>query len=155
MKKVADDFDLPPLDVITRMDADHERQLENVTRFNGMENEVVKGSVYYSYAFPIRSKLDAKDAYLWARTQHMRATHISVRGRLKTGLGTCTEFGHDDGETQAELQINNALHKAKLGNTMVVVVRYYGGMHLNHLRLKWFLMLRLRRVIPCVLSLVL
>ena len=34
-----------------------------------------------------------------------------------------------DGETFAELQINNALRKAKLGNTLVVVVRYYGGTH--------------------------
>ena len=136
VKKVAEDFDLPPLDVITQMDSEQERQLDNIIRFHGMENEDLKGSTYYSYAFPIRSKMDAKDAYLWTRARHMRATHISVRGRLKTGMGTCTEFGNDDGETQAELQINNALRKAKLGNTMVVVVRYYGGIHLNHLRLK-------------------
>ena len=41
--------------MITRMDADHERQLDGIVRFNGMAIEELKGRIYYSYAFPIRS----------------------------------------------------------------------------------------------------
>ena len=136
VKKVEEDFKLPPADIVVRVEEDQEADLDALIRFNGFEAEMVKGNSYFSYAFPVRSKMDAENAYLWTKLQHTRATHVSVRARLKTGTGSYIEFGHDDGETQAELQINEAIYKAKLANTMVVVVHYYGGSHLNNLHLK-------------------
>ena len=133
--KVRPDLVVPTPDEVTMLSDNHEQYLSLKPRFQGVDKHEVKHSMFFSYAFPCSKKSDVEDAYVWVRLQHLSATHVSCRARLSVSGDQFIEIGQDDGETQAELKIGEAITSAKLSNVAVFVVRYYGGVHLNKDRL--------------------
>lgn len=86
-----------------------------------------RGSRFIAYAFPLASKDDFKDQLQWVKAQHPKATHHCFAYRL--GL-TENEFRvNDDGEPSgsAGKPILGQIDSRGLTNTLIFVVRYFGG----------------------------
>lgn len=92
------------------------------------EDEItIKGSKFIAYAYPVAT-LDDIDAHIDAlKTAHHKARHHCYAYRL--GATGETYRANDDGEPSgtAGLPIYNQLQSFDVSNTLIVVVRYFGG----------------------------
>jgi uncharacterized YigZ family protein len=86
-----------------------------------------RGSRFIAYAFPLLSKEEFKEQWQWVKARHPKATHHCFAYRL--GINE-TEFRvSDDGEPSgsAGRPILGQIDSRELTNTLVFVVRYFGG----------------------------
>ncbi len=86
-----------------------------------------KGSKFIAYAFPFPSKESFKEKLQWLKALHPKATHHCFAYRLGTNY---SEFRvSDDGEPSgtAGRPILGQIDNRQLTNTLVFVVRYFGG----------------------------
>jgi uncharacterized YigZ family protein len=86
-----------------------------------------RGSRFIAYAFPLASKEDFKEQLQWIKAQHPKATHHCFAYRL--GL-TENEFRVNDGgepSGSAGRPILGQIDSRELTNTLIFVVRYFGG----------------------------
>ena len=93
------------------------------------ENEIViNKSRFIAYKFELKS-LDANLELL--KKQHKKATHICYA--YVFNIGVVSEKCFDDGEPNgtAGYPILNVIKKRNLNNTLVAVVRYFGGIKLG------------------------
>lgn len=89
------------------------------------------GSRFIGFAMPILSEQEAAAALASLWHQHPQATHICYAYRLGT---RAEQFrASDDGEPKhsAGAPILNQLKRARMTQTLVAVVRYYGGTKLG------------------------
>ncbi|ADQ18479.1 Uncharacterized protein family UPF0029, Impact, N-terminal [Leadbetterella byssophila DSM 17132] len=86
-----------------------------------------KGSKFFGYAFPIADEEEAKIYVEELKALHPKARHHCYAFRL--GYKGEIIRANDDGEPSgsAGKPILNAILSAELTNTLVVVVRYFGG----------------------------
>ena len=91
----------------------------------------VKGSKFISLINPCDSTEEADIRLTEIRDMHPTATHHCYAYRV--GPAEISEHSQDDGEPSgtAGLPILNALRSANIVNTIVTVVRYYGGTKLG------------------------
>lgn len=86
-----------------------------------------RGSKFIAYAFPVKSTDDVKECLLVVKKEHPKATHHCFAYRLGTdGL----QFrASDDGEPSgtAGKPILGQIDSKQLTDTIVIVVRYFGG----------------------------
>ena len=90
-----------------------------------------KGSKFYGYAFPIKSVKDPKGIIEKLKQKHSSAGHFCFAYQF--GIETPYYRASDDGEpsNSAGLPIYGQLQAFDLTNTLVVVVRYFGGTKLG------------------------
>lgn len=91
-----------------------------------------KGSKFYSYAFPIKTKDDVKLQLAKVQEEHPKARHICSAFLL--GSGDDEYFiTNDDGEpaNSAGAPILGQIRSADITNTYIAVVRYFGGTKLG------------------------
>jgi uncharacterized YigZ family protein len=100
--------------------------------FYTIEKEAVaeykdRGSKFVAYACPVRSVEDFKSKLNEIKKEHPKATHHCFAYRI--GLDGNTFRVSDDGEPSgtAGRPILGQLDSKELTNTLVVVVRYFGG----------------------------
>jgi uncharacterized YigZ family protein len=86
-----------------------------------------RGSRFIAYAFPIESRADFKERMQEIKKLHAKATHHCFAYRL--GLDKTDFRVSDDGEPSgsAGRPILGQIDSKELTNTLVVVVRYFGG----------------------------
>lgn len=86
-----------------------------------------KGSKFIAYAYPIRSELELKPIINKLRAEHVKANHFCYAYRLTPDRSVYRM--NDDGEPSgtAGRPILNCLLSEDLTNTLIVVVRYFGG----------------------------
>lgn len=108
--------------------------MKNLSSFNtikstGYFEETEKRSKFISYCFPVNSESEAADIIKKIKSDHPNARH-HVYAYLINGV--CERYS-DDGEPSGTggLPILNAIKSANLSNTLVVVVRYFGGILLG------------------------
>ncbi len=65
-----------------------------------------------------------------------KSTHNSFAYRVKQENGSILEWKNDDGETGAGLCILREIQRADFVNTLVIVTRYFWGIHLQADRFK-------------------
>lgn len=86
-----------------------------------------RGSKFIAYAFPVKNTDDVKESLLVVKKEHPKATHHCFAYRLGTdGL----QFrASDDGEPSgtAGKPILGQIDSKQLTDTIVIVVRYFGG----------------------------
>lgn len=86
-----------------------------------------RGSKFIAYAFPVKNTDDVKECLLVVKKEHPKATHHCFAYRLGTdGL----QFrASDDGEPSgtAGKPILGQIDSKQLTDTLVIVVRYFGG----------------------------
>lgn len=86
-----------------------------------------RGSKFIAYAFPVKNTDDVKECLLAVKKEHPKATHHCFAYRLGTdGL----QFrASDDGEPSgtAGKPILGQIDSKQLTDTLVIVVRYFGG----------------------------
>lgn len=94
-----------------------------------IENEIIiKKSKFITKLYNINNVEDVKDIIENLKKEYKKATHIcfaySINGQEKA---------FDDGEPShtAGLPILNVIHMKKLNNTLIVVIRYFGGVKLG------------------------
>lgn len=90
-----------------------------------------KGSRFLAYAFPVESEDDAKQKLTDLRKKYYDATHHCYA--YTVGYPSVATRQSDDGEPSgtAGLPIQNQIRAKGVQNTLVVVVRYYGGTKLG------------------------
>lgn len=86
-----------------------------------------RGSKFLAYAFPVEDTDQVQAALLEVRKEHSKARHHCYGYRL--GLDQYNYRANDDGEPSgtAGRPILGQIDSAELTNTLVVVVRYFGG----------------------------
>jgi len=70
---------------------------------------------------------------------YKKATHNSYAYRILLEDGSILEWKNDDGEIWAGNCILSIMQKENIANAMIIVTRYYGGIHLNNDRFKHLL----------------
>lgn len=95
---------------------------------NKLELLEVKKSKFYSQAYSVQSKEEIEKILEDLQKEHKKATHICYAYVLPNTAKFC-----DDGEPSgtAGRPIFNVLEKKKLQNTLIVVIRYFGGVKLG------------------------
>lgn len=90
-----------------------------------------KGSKFIGYLFPVESTNEVNKALESVRLTHPKATHHCYAYRL--GKDGSEYRVQDDGEPSgsAGLPIYNQLLAKEVVNTLLIVVRYYGGVKLG------------------------
>lgn len=90
-----------------------------------------KKSKFYAYAFPIESIDDIEVALMELKKKHHKARHHCYAYRL--GLDKNLYRANDDGEPSgtAGKPILGQIDSKNLTNTLIVVVRYFGGVKLG------------------------
>ncbi|MHA4895683.1 IMPACT family protein [Pedobacter sp. PWIIR3] len=86
-----------------------------------------KGSKFIGYAYPILAEAEVKELVAALRTEHAKARHFCWAYRLTADRSIFRI--QDDGEPSgtAGRPILNAMLSADITNTLIVVVRYFGG----------------------------
>jgi len=86
-----------------------------------------KGSKFIAYAYPIRSEIEVKPIITKLRAEHTKANHFCYAYRLTPDRSVFRV--NDDGEPSgtAGRPILNCLLSEDITNTLIVVVRYFGG----------------------------
>jgi uncharacterized YigZ family protein len=90
-----------------------------------------KGSKFTAFAHPVKTEVEVKDVIEKYKTEHPTARHHCYAYRL--GPGGEKFRSYDDGEPggTAGKPILNQLLSNEITNTVVVVVRYFGGTKLG------------------------
>ena len=86
-----------------------------------------KGSKFYSFAFPVNTEDEIKNLILKLKKEHHGARHHCYAWRV--GMEEITYRTNDDGEpssTAGKPILGQLLH-FDLTNTLIIVVRYFGG----------------------------
>lgn len=99
-----------------------------------VENVLIKEkkSKFIGYAFPIISKEEAKEKITLIKKTHTSANHLCYA--FEVGINSFKEFKYnDDGEpnNSAGLPIYRQIQSLNITNTLVIVVRYFGGVKLG------------------------
>jgi len=86
-----------------------------------------KGSKFYSFAYPVKNEDEVKEILARLRKEHHSARHHCYAWRL--GTEEITFRANDDGEpsSTAGKPILGQLQSFNVTNTLIVVVRYFGG----------------------------
>ncbi|WP_298238881.1 YigZ family protein [uncultured Algibacter sp.] len=90
-----------------------------------------KNSKFFGYAFPVKSKEDAKYYLDFLKKEHHTARHWCYAYQL--GTETITYRASDDGEpnNSAGMPIYGQIQSFEVTNILIVVVRYFGGVKLG------------------------
>ena len=91
----------------------------------------IKGSKFISYIFPVYNQLEVKDKIKLVKTNEKGANHYCFAYVLFADK-SCKK-SNDDGEpnSTAGLPILKAIETNDLTNTLIIVVRYFGGKKLG------------------------
>jgi len=86
-----------------------------------------RGSRFMAFAFPIAAKEDFKTQLAGVKAEHPKATHFCFAYRI--GLDGNNFRSGDDGEPSgsAGKPILGQIDSKELTNTLIIVVRYFGG----------------------------
>ena len=92
---------------------------------------VINKSRFIAYMFELKSLDDVKTNLEFLKKEHKKATHICYAYVFNTGV--VSEKCFDDGEPSgtAGYPILNVIKKRGVTNTLVAVVRYFGGIKLG------------------------
>jgi len=90
-----------------------------------------KNSKFYGYAFPVRNEDDVKLKIEKLKKQHHAARHWCYAYQL--GAEKTKYRANDDGEpnNSAGMPIYGQIQSFNITNTLIVVVRYFGGVKLG------------------------
>jgi len=90
-----------------------------------------KGSKFYGYAIPIKTAKEAKETLEILKRKHSNAGHFCYAYQF--GIETTYYRVSDDGEpsNSAGLPIYGQLQAFNVTNTLIVVIRYFGGTKLG------------------------
>ncbi len=102
-----------------------------VIRKNSVYEETINKSKFYSYSYYIEDEIDANDIIKSLWKEHRKATHICTG--LVYGLKEPRGIYNDDGEPAltAGRPILTELESRGITNTLICVVRYFGGIKLG------------------------
>lgn len=99
----------------------------------GTAELVVKKSVFIGYASPVRTEEEAKAFISKIKAHHSDATHNVSAYLINDGKSFAVRYD-DDGEPKgsAGKPVLKVIQNKGLGNVVVVVTRYFGGIKLGY-----------------------
>lgn len=104
-----------------------------------LKNIIVDRKSKYTVVWGFIDSDDAAKVFLkdlLRDTYFRKATHNSYAYRLESENGSIVEVKNDDGETGAGNCILRELQREDITNTIVIVTRYFGWIHLQSDRFK-------------------
>lgn len=95
-------------------------------------------STFQAHLVPVLTKDDVRNALVYLKTNPKiaRATHNIHAYRIHDGGRICIQDCDDDGEQQAGSRLMHLLEMMDARNVLIVVSRWYGGIHLGPDRFK-------------------
>ncbi len=102
-----------------------------IIRCNAIYEETINKSKFIAYSYYIEDEGEASEIIKELWKEHRKATHICTAFRF--GLSEVQGIYNDDGEPAltAGRPILNELEWAEITNTLICVVRYFGGIKLG------------------------
>lgn len=93
----------------------------------------IKKSKFYSYCFEIHSRSEFENILKRLKQEHKKARHICYAYNFINEKGILEIKYFDDGEPKgtAGIPIYSIIEKNNLKNTVIFVVRYFGGVKLG------------------------
>jgi len=90
-----------------------------------------KGSKFFAHAFPVQSQQKALEFLEMLRTKYHDARHVCFAWRLKADASETRANDAGEPAGTAGKPILGQLHSFEITNTLVVVIRYFGGTKLG------------------------
>ena len=108
-----------------------EDSYQTIAKFSGEHLYKIKNSKFFSHAYPVTSVEEIKDLLVKIKKEHHQARHWCYAWRL--GTDPIQYRANDDGEPSntAGQPILGQLQSFQVTNTLVIVVRYFGGVKLG------------------------
>jgi putative IMPACT (imprinted ancient) family translation regulator len=104
-----------------------------------MQNVIVDRKSKYTVVWGFVESKEEVKPFIWALLRDkyfQKSTHNTYAYRITLENGSILEGKNDDGETGAWNCILRELQRAEVTNTIVVVTRYFWGVHLQADRFK-------------------
>jgi len=104
-----------------------------------MQNVIIDRKSKYTVVWGFVESKEEVKPFIWALLRDkyfQKSTHNTYAYRITLENGSILEGKNDDGETGAWNCILRELQRAELTNTIVVVTRYFWGVHLQADRFK-------------------
>ncbi|KAJ8910828.1 hypothetical protein NQ315_015563 [Exocentrus adspersus] len=132
------DIDVNPDSVVLNGNRNNESIKHKVLNITHGPTIVDRKSVFQGHVCEIKDERDVKEfmKYLLENKKIAQATHNISAYRLSLPNSVIMQDCDDDGEAHAASRILHLLQILKLTNVMVVVSRWYGGIHLGPDRFK-------------------
>ncbi len=92
------------------------------------EEIIIKKSRFIGYLYEIDTKEEAKEIIDELHKEHKKARHIPYAYKVN---GTASKSDDKEPSNTAGMPIYNLLERKKLDNSLVAVVRYFGGIKLG------------------------
>ncbi len=110
------------------MESDH---YKTIAAPSGESLYKIKNSKFFSYAFPVTTEEEIKEILHKIKKEHYQARHWCYAWRL--GTSPIRYRANDDGEPSntAGQPILGQLQSYEVTNTLLIVVRYFGGVKLG------------------------
>ena len=108
-----------------------EDSFKTIAKFSGEHLYKIKNSKFFSHAYPVTSVEEIKELLTKIKKEHYQARHWCYAWRL--GTDPIQYRANDDGEPSntAGQPILGQLQSFQVTNTLVIVVRYFGGVKLG------------------------
>ncbi|GAA3791635.1 YigZ family protein [Corallibacter vietnamensis] len=92
-----------------------------------------KNSKFFGYAFPVTSEDEVKEHLETIKKQHHTARHWCYAYQIGTSENNILFRANDDGEpnNSAGMPIYGQIQSFEITNTLIIVVRYFGGVKLG------------------------
>lgn len=104
-----------------------------------MQNVIVDRKSKYTVVWGFVEQKEDIKKFIWALNADkyfQKSTHNTYAYRIQLENGSILEWKNDDGETWAGNCILRELQRAEAINTIIVVTRYFGWVHLQADRFK-------------------
>lgn len=108
-----------------------EDSFKTIANFSGEHLYKIKNSKFFSHAYPVTSVEEIKEYLIQIKKEHYQARHWCYAWRI--GTDPIQYRANDDGEPSntAGQPILGQLQSFEVTNTLVIVVRYFGGVKLG------------------------
>ena len=108
-----------------------EDSYKTISHISGENLYKIKNSKFFSYAYPVTSVEEIKNHLTQIKKEHYQARHWCYAWRL--GIDPIKYRANDDGEPSntAGQPILGQLQSFEVTNTLLIVVRYFGGVKLG------------------------
>lgn len=108
-----------------------EDSFQTIAHFSGEHLYKIKNSKFFSHAYPITSVEEIKKHLIQIKKEHYQARHWCYAWRI--GTDPIQYRANDDGEPSntAGQPILGQLQSFEVTNTLLIVVRYFGGVKLG------------------------
>ena len=132
--KIVEKIKVPTFQALLEL-SQHDREMLDLQHFVSSRIKKEKRSSFQAFAATACSESQVETLYLKMKKDFPTATHICMAYRFDGPNDKPLQGAVSDGEHQSDVKLLDVLHKSRLQNVAVFVVRKYGGFKMGGQRL--------------------